>query len=180
MMVWMLAPSVIKTSNKAVNFACSTRRTRKKPRAGYFYRYVFKIKSQVSKMKKLSFLVLFPITLVLLSGCETMDIGGSPKIKSFPVKIISEPTGAKIEINDNYVGKTPMTVQLEGWETTRTFSRSHIIVAHPVKAGGQTQVKSFTGWSSPDLTYGDKIPEKIYFNMNLIRIPQKLDLKINK
>jgi PBP1b-binding outer membrane lipoprotein LpoB len=32
-------------------------------------------------------------------------------ITTFKVKIISEPSGAVIEINNNYMGKTPMTEQ---------------------------------------------------------------------
>jgi len=109
-----------------------------------------------------------------------MDVTTSYAVKQFPVKIISEPLGAKIEVNDNYVGETPLTINLEGWESTRTFIRSNTIVAHPVRAGGQTQVKVFSGWSQPDQTYGDKIPYKIYFNMDLIRIPEKYDININK
>ena len=44
------------------------------------------------------------------------------------------------------------------------------MVAHPIKAGGEVQYKSFTGWKAPDLHDGDKIPETIYFNMNLVKI----------
>ncbi len=98
---------------------------------------------------------------------------------NFSVDIISEPSAAVIEINDNYVGKTPLTVELKGWEATRTFARSHTIVANPVAAGGQTQVKIFSGWNEPNETYGDTIPMKIYFNMNLIRIPEEYDININ-
>ena len=107
--------------------------------------------------------------ILFLNSCETVQ----SKVKSFPVEIISEPSGAKIEVNQNYIGETPLTINLEGWESTRTFIRSHIIVAHPVRAGGQTQVKSFIGWYEPNRRYGDKIPNKIYFNMNLIRIPKE-------
>ena len=92
---------------------------------------------------------------------------------NFSVDIISEPSAAVIEINDNYVGKTPLTVELKGWEATRTFDRSHTIVTNPVAAGGQTQVKIFSGWNEPSETYGDTIPMKIYFNMYLIRIPEE-------
>jgi hypothetical protein len=122
-------------------------------------------------MKNTLALNLLAITMIIiLSGCRTMEIITGPKIKSFPVEIISEPSGAKVEVNDDYIGETPLTINLEGWGNTRTFVRNHTIVAHPVSAGGQTQVKIFSGWAEPNLTYGDKIPKKIYFNMNLIRI----------
>ena len=128
--------------------------------------------------------IITTITMFLfLSGCETMNNGAKssyPSTKNFSVNIISEPSGAKIEINNNYVGKTPIIVKLEGWETTRTFERSHTIVAHPVRAGGQIQSKWFSGWYEPDKRYGDIIPKKIYFNMNLVRMPQKHEIYINK
>ena len=120
-------------------------------------------------IKKTVLLFASAAVILFLGGCETLEEFDFSTVK-FPVYVVSEPAGAVIEINDNYVGKTPLTVELEGWKTTRTFVRSHTIVAHPLKAGGQTQVKSFTGWSSPDKSYGDTIPEKIYFNMNLVRI----------
>ncbi len=114
------------------------------------------------------------------SGCGTTGSITSPAVKQFSVEIISEPSGAKVEVNDNYMGETPLTINIEGWESTQTFIRKSVIVAHPVRAGGQTQVKIFSGWHEPDKTYGDKIPNKIYFNMNLIRIPEQLDLNIKK
>jgi hypothetical protein len=130
------------------------------------------------------------IAILLLAffsvGCETFGpytgypTTPSSTLVSFPVDIISEPSGAVIEINNNYVGKTPLTVELKGWETTRTFARSHTIVAHPVAPGGQTQTKIFSGWSEPDVSYGDTIPTTIYFNMDLIRIPEKYEIDINK
>jgi hypothetical protein len=122
------------------------------------------------KKKLLSGIVGFAITLFLV-GCETMN-GYSSSMANFSVEIVSEPSGAVIEINKNYVGRTPLTVGLKGWEATRTFARSHIVVAHPVAAGGQTQTKVFSGWYEPSETYGDTIPVKMYFNMNLIRIPE--------
>ena len=135
---------------------------------------------------KLKVIIIF-ITVLILGGCQTTKNGIYPSYsnessatKNFTVKIISEPSGAKIEVNNNYVGKTPLTIKVEGWRDTQTFIRKHIIVAHPVQAGGETQVKYFTGWYQPDKSYGDKIPNTIYFNMNLIRIPEQLNLNIKK
>lgn len=126
---------------------------------------------------------VYPVVLLLLSvsGCQTLgsSVSLGSKTAKFSVEIISEPSGAKVEINDNYIGKTPLVIELEGWKSTRTFARSHTIVAHPVSAGGYTQVKVFTGWGEPDYTYGKVIPEKIYFNMNLAPVPEKIDLNIN-
>ncbi len=124
--------------------------------------------------------LLIVAMILFLNNCETVPSTISPKVKSFPVEIISEPSAAKIEVNNNYIGETPLTINLEGWESTRTFIRSHRIVAHPVRAGGQLQSKYFSGWSEPDLSYGDNIPITIYFNMNLIRIPEEYNINIDK
>ena len=135
---------------------------------------------------KLKIIIIF-ITILMFGGCQTTKDGVYPShpnefsvTKNFTIKIISEPSGAKVEVNNNYVGKTPLTIKVEGWRDTQTFIRSHTIVAHPVRAGGETQVKYFMGWSRPDKSYGDKIPNTIYFNMNLIRIPEQLNLNIKK
>jgi hypothetical protein len=120
------------------------------------------------------YLIIVSLSIALsMSNCASINesmYSSSSKISKFPVEIVSEPAGAVIEINNNYVGKTPITVELEGWRATRTFSRNHIIVAYPVRDGGETQIKTFMGWTEPSQTYGDKIPDKIYFNMDLVRI----------
>lgn len=142
---------------------------------------------QGGQMNKYLSTTIITTLFLILSGCETVPIEGKNYLRSdraatqkFPVQIISEPSGAIIEINDNYVGKTPITVELEGWQETRTFFRSHRIVAHPLQAGGYIQYKAFTGFFEPSKTYGDTIPEKIYFNMSLTPAPGKHELKINK
>ena len=127
------------------------------------------------------------LVTLLLGGCETMDGGQDSSLStqtsavvSFPVEIVSDPSGAVVEINDDYAGKTPLTVDLEGWQATRTFARSHTIVAHPLQAGGYTQIKVFLGWYEASRTHGDTIPKTIYFNMRLVPSPEKYDIEINK
>ena len=117
------------------------------------------------------------ITIFIVSA---LLIGCGPSIKNFVVEIESEPSGAMIEINDDYIGKTPLSVEIKGWESTRTFVRDHKIVAHPVFKGGYIQQKFFSDWYEPDLRHGDTIPKKIYFNMHLVPGSDKLDININK
>ena len=127
-------------------------------------------------LRLLSGILILSLTL-LLSGCELMETlkeEPSYSVVPFSVKIISEPSGAKVEVNDNYIGKTPITVKLVGWKSTRTFARRHTIVAHPVRAGGYTQSKTFSGWHEPSHSRGDTIPKKIYFNMNLESVIHRL------
>lgn len=137
------------------------------------------------KFKAFSLIALF-IVPGLLIGCKTLPENSTlpenpeHRVTTFEVEIDSDPSGAVIEINDDYAGKTPLKVELEGWETTRTFVRNHKIVAHPFFNGGYLQQKYFSGWSKPDLSYGNKIPKKIYINMHLRPLPDKLDININK
>lgn len=125
--------------------------------------------------------------ILFVGGCHTSEKTQNTsssqqpsRTAKFSVDIVSDPSGAIIEINDDYIGKTPLTVELEGWVATRTFARNHKIVAHPLRAGGYTQVKIFSGWSEASRTYGDTVPKKIYFNMSLEPSPQKYDVEINK
>ena len=132
----------------------------------------------MTKSLILNFVVV--ASVLCLSGCVPMETINSDGVNSFPVEIISEPSGAKIEVNNNYIGETPLIINLEGWESTRTFIRSHRIVAHPVRPGGQMQSKYFSGWYEPDQSFGDKIPNTIYFNMYLISTPEEYNININK
>ncbi len=132
-------------------------------------------------MKKIQLVLFVSVIMMFLSACtQGFEVSPKSEIKPFRIKIISEPSGAKIEVNNNYVGETPVTIKVDGWESTRTFTRTTSIIAHPVRVGGEVQSKVFVGWSEPDYTYGDKIPKIIYFNMNLVRIPEQLDLHITK
>ena len=108
---------------------------------------------------------------ITLSGCTSYGVM-EPATAQFPVEIISDPPGAQIEINDNLVGKTPLTVNIEGWEATRTAVRSQRVLAYPVRDGQETQAKVLLGWSEPDDQYGSVIPTTMYFDMSLVTVPE--------
>ncbi len=80
--------------------------------------------------------------------------------------IISDPPGAKIEINDNYIGVTPIDANLwyQNWAMIR-------IVANPVLPGQYLQNK---------LLMVPPIPQTIYFNMNLVPTGNDINVNINK
>jgi hypothetical protein len=83
-------------------------------------------------------------------------------------QIISEPPGARIEINDNYVGDAPITVELA--QRGDYFDEDTVVRAIPAEEGDYTQTKRFlTGdpWYHPG-SAGDKIPSRIFFNMHLV------------
>lgn len=113
----------------------------------------------------ISLLALIPIYI----SCKVTS-QSSPK-NQFDVQIISDPPGARIEINGNYVGDAPLSVKIEGF-SDRTFNKNTVIIANPIYAGQYVQQKSFIG--SPSLRdYNAKIPERILFIMDLGRAPNK-------
>ena len=100
----------------------------------------------------------------VLTGC-----GSLPK---FQIAIDSDPQGARIEVNNDYVGKTPATYSIAG-NSDRSFNGSWVqgsmieFVATP--PAGQTnlfvQRKVFR--PSAFFQQGDHIPEKIFFDMHV-------------
>jgi hypothetical protein len=83
-------------------------------------------------------------------------------------QIISEPPGARIEINGAYVGDAPITVELA--QRGDYFDEDTVIRAIPAERGDYTQIKRFLTsdpWYHPG-SAGDKIPSRIFFNMHLV------------
>lgn len=103
----------------------------------------------------------------------------SAKVK---VEIISEPVGARIEVNDNYVGDTPITVEI--LQDGGYFTRNTVIRASPTEGGDYVQTKYFSG-SMPDAwhpeTVGaerDQIPSRIFFDMRLGPVTPSVDVNV--
>ena len=73
------------------------------------------------------------------------------------IQIISDPPGARIEVNDDYVGDAPIsiTVPIQGAK----FTRMTIIRATPTLQGEYVQSKYFDGTS--------EVPSRILFSMGL-------------
>jgi hypothetical protein len=98
-------------------------------------------------------------------------IGERMRLSKFPVAIDSDPKGMRIEVNNDYVGQTPMTYAVAG-NADRSFNGSWVqqgyveFVATP--PFGQTnlyvQRKAFK--PSAFFERGDHIPERIFFDMH--------------
>jgi hypothetical protein len=91
------------------------------------------------------------------SGCASHPQAARPRQK---VLIGSEPAGAKIEINGQYVGDAPRSVEIEASSDGR-FWRDTIIKAYPADTG-YTQVIAFNGKSRWAIS--DAIPPRIFFD----------------
>ncbi|MEA3205222.1 MAG: hypothetical protein QOG92_860 [Verrucomicrobiota bacterium] len=95
---------------------------------------------------------------LLFSGCASHHPRAErPRVK---MQIVSQPTGAKIEINGQYVGDAPLFVDIETSNDGR-FWRDTVVKAYP-KDTGYTQIKAFNGkmrWS-----ISDTVPPRLFFD----------------
>ncbi len=91
------------------------------------------------------------------SGCASHTHTVRPRLK---VQIVSQPAGAKIEVNGQYVGDAPLFIDIEASNDGR-FWRDTIIKAYP-KDTGYTQIRAFNGKSR--WTISDLVPSRIFFD----------------
>ena len=94
---------------------------------------------------------------LLCSGCASHTQAVRQRLK---VLIVSQPAGAKIEINGQYVGDAPLTVEIEASNDGR-FWKDTIIKAYP-KDTGYIQIKAFNGKSRWAIS--DMVPPSIFFD----------------
>ena len=117
-----------------------------------------------------------------LNGCATntaqnaeRGLGGTIAYK---VELESSTPGARIEVNEDYIGKTPLTLTIFG-DKDGTFhnfgSKDYVIRAFPVSTNQYPQTKVFRtgGWFSEE----DRIPKRIYFDMEQQSSGFSIDLK---
>jgi len=92
------------------------------------------------------------------------------------IEIVSEPPGAHIEVNENYVGDAPCTIQVKA-KDDGTFSEKTTIRALPTQAG-YTQAKFFYPFVTP--LGPNTVPEKLFFQMNLGPVGNDVNVNINE
>jgi hypothetical protein len=129
---------------------------------------------------------LFPIFLLipfLLSGCLDAPRTYVPYIPTPPpqpikhtIEIVSAPPGAHIEVNENYVGDAPCTIEVQAKEDG-TFFEKTLIRALPAQTG-YTQTKFFYSFVTP--LGPNKVPNKLFFQMNLAPVGNDVNVNINE
>ena len=117
-----------------------------------------------------------------LCGCATStnpDTERGPDgTIAYKVQVESSTPGARIEVNDDYIGKTPLTLTIFG-DKDGTFhnfgAKDYVIRAFPVTTNQFPQTKLFRtgGWFSDE----DRIPGHIYFEMEQQGSGFSIDLK---
>lgn len=111
-------------------------------------------------MKKLPILL---IGLLILSGCSTIPTANP----SGQTLIESDPPGARIDIGSQYVGTTPLRVNIPRVSVWGNDPNTVIVTANPILGGQQTQTK---------IIHSDEsTPTHIFFDMNLVRNPTASD-----
>ena len=134
---------------------------------------------------------IIPIILLLgVTGCDTISqwtktdpnkpkpLRGPRGSWGYEVEVTTSDPGSKIEVNKEYVGDSPLKIMLYG-DKDGTFhsNMDYDIRAYPVKSGQNLQWKVFTGGGHGQRE--DRVPKKIYFDLNLERAPEKSEIKLN-
>ena len=136
-------------------------------------------------MRTLSFLAF--CTSGMLTGCTTHYLHRQAEpLTTRQVEIISEPPGARIEVNDNYIGDAPITTTFRCSPDGR-FVENTMIRALPTQPGDYyVQSKLFFGGFSSYSAFGndsintlnDTIPSRLYFDMRRAPVSRDINLSI--
>jgi PEGA domain len=108
---------------------------------------------------RLAVSVISAVCFLLCSGCASHSNNSLPRQS---VQIVSQPPGARIEINGRYAGDAPTTVEIESSPHGR-FWKDTIIKAYPKT--GYIQIKAFNGESRWSIS--DPIPGRISFDTRI-------------
>ncbi len=75
---------------------------------------------------------------------------------------MSDPPGARIEVNNDYVGDAPTTITLTG--NKQGVVRQYVIRATPIAGGQYVQTKVLSHYRGGP---SDPVPSRIFFDMRL-------------
>jgi hypothetical protein len=111
------------------------------------------------------------VTAILLAGCAggsgVKPEKGPDGTVAYYVRIESSEAGARVEVNDDTVGKTPMDLRVWGDRdgTFHNFGSSDFIIrVYPMSEGQGVQTKAFRtgGWFGQE----DRVPKNLYFDLS--------------
>jgi hypothetical protein len=132
-------------------------------------------------MREIAFLILLVSFLItIVGGCEANNTNHgryTPENyrRIYTTKVISDPPGARIELDGDYIGDAPLEIRWEGWSANRVFYKDHTLRALPIHEGQYVQSKFFrNGVFEPR----DQIPKTILFVMNLSEAPKRYEIDI--
>ncbi len=115
--------------------------------------------------------LLLTATLSIMAGCAGTS-SSSPEqgpggTIAYMVKIESSEPGARVEVNDDFIGKTPVDLRVWGDKdgTFHNFGASDFVIrVTPVREGQSPQTKVFRtgGWFGQE----DRIPNRLFFDLD--------------
>lgn len=121
-------------------------------------------------MKRCLILAMGAALVWLAAGCVAYPPGaelGPQGTMAFDVLVDASEPGARIEVNGNLMGNTPLHLKVFGNPdgTFHDFGSYYFIVrSYPVATNQFQQIKVF--WTGRDYSRHDTIPQHIYFDMN--------------
>jgi len=140
--------------------------------------------NHVQKYQRMNALVKFSVYILLvcaLASCQTLqesnkinDTFIKTKRGTRTVSIITDPPGRKIMVNDEYIGISPVSVELPVFDnkydsiSTVKMKERYTIEAYPEAGDAQSQVKILELVECDEC--GEAKPFRIFFDMSLSRI----------
>lgn len=104
--------------------------------------------------------------MLLFVGCSAT--------RSVKVPVESDPPGARIEVNNDYVGDAPTMIEMLSWRGE--VARPYVIRAIPKKSGW-TQVKVFRFYDR--YIPSDPVPSRLFFDTELQPPPTNVNLNVD-
>jgi len=105
----------------------------------------------------------------LFASCASSPPGserGPQGTIAYYIQVESDPPGARVETNGEYVGNTPLTIKVFGDPdgTFHNFANQNKYTISATLPGQQTQTKTYGagGWFAPE----DMIPKKVLFTFS--------------
>lgn len=106
-------------------------------------------------------ILIIPLAAVLVSCVPTTK---------YTSLIESNGKSNRVEVNNEYVGQTPLVYSFRGYRGR--FIENTIIRCYPNINGRFVQQKSFSSYGhtipNSNLHYGEKIPQRMFFDMRLV------------
>jgi hypothetical protein len=99
-------------------------------------------------------------------------VAGCGSLPKFQIAIDSDPQGMRVEVNNDYLGKTPITYSIVG-NADRSFNGNWVqgsmieFVATPPQGESNLFVQRKVFRPSAFFQQGDHIPERMFFDMHL-------------
>lgn len=117
--------------------------------------------------------LFFGLCLIAVFGCGCASNSGDKPERgpdgtiAYYVKVESSEPGARVEVNDDHAGTTPLDLRIWGDKdgTFHNFGSSDFVIrVFPVRAGQSAQTKVFRtgGWFSQE----DRIPKHLFFDLD--------------